>query len=191
MLKIPARDAVTDGAILLGLTGEKAAAERHGTGFMPHHATAGPAWRRACERAGLIYLDPTAEVAPTLERLAGCEAIVTEAMHGAIVADTLRVPWAAVATHPKINRFKWQDWCASMGVAYRPARVPALWPDPRGRVARAKQALKERLAAVALARLARRPPVQLSTDARFTAALAETAARLDGLRAELRTRSEG
>ena len=40
-------------------------------------------------------------------------------MHGAIVADTLRVPWIPVRTNPKILPFKWLDWCQSVKLPYR------------------------------------------------------------------------
>jgi succinoglycan biosynthesis protein ExoV len=40
-------------------------------------------------------------------------------MHGAILADTLRVPWIPVITSPIINVFKWRDWTMSLGLDYR------------------------------------------------------------------------
>jgi len=45
--------------------------------------------------------------------------LITEAMHGAIVADTMRIPWIPVKTHGSILDFKWQDWCASMAMEHR------------------------------------------------------------------------
>ena len=39
-------------------------------------------------------------------------------MHGAIIADTLRIPWIPISTRPSINTFKWLDWCESMELEY-------------------------------------------------------------------------
>src|SRR3569623_1144475 len=49
---------------------------------------------------------------------------MTEAIHGAIVADTLRVPWIPVACSPEVAPFKWIDWTQSLGLDYRPIRLP-------------------------------------------------------------------
>jgi succinoglycan biosynthesis protein ExoV len=46
-------------------------------------------------------------------------------MHAAIVADTLRVPWLAVASSPQVSTFKWLDWTGSMGLPYEPASLRA------------------------------------------------------------------
>jgi len=50
--------------------------------------------------------------------------VVTEAMHGAIVADTLRIPWVPVVCSPAILPFKWSDWTRSVELAYRPRLLP-------------------------------------------------------------------
>jgi succinoglycan biosynthesis protein ExoV len=50
--------------------------------------------------------------------------VVTEAMHGAIVADTLRIPWIPVVCSPEIATFKWRDWTASLDLPYRPIAIP-------------------------------------------------------------------
>jgi hypothetical protein len=44
-------------------------------------------------------------------------------MHGAIIADTFRVPWVPISTRPSINTFKWLDWSESMGLEYRPTNL--------------------------------------------------------------------
>lgn len=126
-LGLPADRAVTDGAALLPLVFDGTRQRRRGIAFMPHHFSKQHYdWRPLSRRLGLTYLDPDAPVSRLLEQIAGAELVLTEAMHGAIVADTLRVPWVALSIYEHINGFKWDDWCQSMEVSYRPELVPPL-----------------------------------------------------------------
>ena len=93
--------------------------------FMPHHRTlVNSRWREAAERAGLTFVDPQW----TPDRILACYArarlVVTEAMHGAIVADTLRIPWIPVMISPEVSIFKWRDWASSLGLPYNPVALP-------------------------------------------------------------------
>ena len=56
---------------------------------------------------------------------------MTEALHGAIVADALRVPWIAVKLFDHIIEFKWRDWCRSLGLNYSPLLLTRLLSDSR------------------------------------------------------------
>jgi succinoglycan biosynthesis protein ExoV len=49
-------------------------------------------------------------------------------MHGAIVADALRVPWVPIVTSPRILKLKWQDWCSSVNLPYQPDHLYPLIP---------------------------------------------------------------
>lgn len=92
-----------------------------GPAFMPHHLTAehhGETWREACEQIGLRYIDPANEVTATVSAIADSDLVVTEAMHGAIVADALGIPWIPAKTSPRVLEFKWIDWCQTIGVAH-------------------------------------------------------------------------
>ena len=55
--------------------------------------------------------------------------IVAEAMHGAIVADALRVPWVPVQLSDRILNLKWWDWCRSLNMEYKPLRFPPVPGD--------------------------------------------------------------
>jgi hypothetical protein len=81
-------------------------------------------WPAICKELGYHYISPLSEngVEFTLQEIAASEKLITEAMHGAIVADLLRVPWHRfVFTTPhteggKVSDFKWNDWLLSIGV---------------------------------------------------------------------------
>lgn len=124
--------AVTDGAILARRffqpTGEKVS---HFS-FMPHinHAcAASDSWQEICHQIGFQYIDPRWSVERVLSAISQTEVLLAEAMHGAIVADALRVPWLPLITSPKILKFKWHDWCLSVGLKYRPYSLMPLLPS--------------------------------------------------------------
>jgi succinoglycan biosynthesis protein ExoV len=128
--------AVTDPALLVRrLLGGATAPKSQRLAFMPHWMSAGALWEDACREAGLGYIDPRRPVEEVLDAISGTETLLTESLHGAIVADALRVPWACVqdATNPSLLPFKWHDWCASVGVRYAPAEIsrPPATPRPR------------------------------------------------------------
>lgn len=120
--------AVTDAAMLMALLPEYRpvpAAQRSGIVFMPHHAVAKVGrLPEACARAGITYLDPTDDCEALAQTLRHAELVIADAMHAAIVADVLRVPWVPVMTSSEINTFKWMDWALSMQVPYEPVRLP-------------------------------------------------------------------
>ena len=120
--------AITDGAILLADVPELVGPERprREVLFMPHHRSIRRTpWREIAEEAGMRYVSPQQTVPEILDAYAGAELVVTEAMHGAIVADTLRIPWVPLTIAPTVDEFKWRDWCQSMDLPYEPVRVPA------------------------------------------------------------------
>ncbi|WP_274631337.1 polysaccharide pyruvyl transferase family protein [Arvimicrobium flavum] len=93
--------------------------------FVPHwESTVGGIWPTVCKAAGLVYVDPCGEAKSVIRAIAQSRLVVAESMHAAILADAFRVPWVAVSTSPNINSFKWQDWAATVGVAYRPRYIP-------------------------------------------------------------------
>jgi succinoglycan biosynthesis protein ExoV len=94
--------------------------------FMPHyHSTWGANWARAAEEAGMTFVDPQWPTARILELFSRAKLMVCEAMHGAIVADTLRIPWIPVGISREFLPLKWCDWAMSVDVPFRPTWLPA------------------------------------------------------------------
>lgn len=127
-LGLPSASAIADGAVLVRRFHSAPARKHCAFAYMPHiEQIADRAWQSVCAELGIGYLDPRWPTERLLEGIGRTGVLLTEAMHGAIVADALRVPWVAVATHPHILPFKWQDWCASLQVAYEPHPLEPLW----------------------------------------------------------------
>jgi hypothetical protein len=90
--------------------------KRHAIGFMPHWESAlYGAWQGVSTEAGAHFIDPRWSVERVISEIRGCDLLVTQAMHGAIVADALRVPWVPFEPLP-MQRFKWFDWAESQGL---------------------------------------------------------------------------
>lgn len=59
------------------------------------------------------------------------EKVITSAMHGAIVADALRVPWAPIITSNEILAFKWHNFSNLLNLQYKPFQITTIWPNQR------------------------------------------------------------
>lgn len=129
VLNLPESLAVTDGAILLASLPEykpTAEKDRSGVVFMPHHRALDYGfWEQACKRAGIEFVSPREDSLIILEKLKRAKLILADAMHAAIVADTLRVPWVPILASSSINGFKWHDWTMSLGMTYKPVELPS------------------------------------------------------------------
>ncbi len=135
VLNQPSSLGITDGAALLSVLPQCQPCpqeKRHGIVFMPHYESlrVGP-WKEVCSLAGFEFLDPHADSTETVERIRTAKLVIADAMHAAIVADTLRVPWIPVTTSPQINTFKWLDWTLSLGLEYKPTVLPPSSPVER------------------------------------------------------------
>lgn len=88
---------------------------RRTVGFMPHFESLGRgAWHAAAVAAGVRLIDPSGDPAAIIAAIAGCGVLLSEALHGAIVSDALRVPWIALRPLVPVHRAKWHDWAASL-----------------------------------------------------------------------------
>lgn len=115
ILGLSEKSAVCDGALLIRNIVEPSSSSVYPVSFMPHHQTSKyDNWRAICDELGIQYIDPADSVEKTVEVIRVSSMVVTEAMHGAIVADALRVPWIPVRTRRRILDFKWRDWLGSL-----------------------------------------------------------------------------
>lgn len=75
------------------LLGCKSIEKRYPVSFMPHYESAMyGSWDKACELAGIHYIDPRWSVEKVLTEISASHKVVSEAMHGCIISDALRVP---------------------------------------------------------------------------------------------------
>nr|WP_208347602.1 polysaccharide pyruvyl transferase family protein [Pseudaestuariivita rosea] len=190
--------AISDSAILLRATPLPDPEPDIGVAFMPHFDSLQRGdWAKVCELAGMTFLDPREPHHKVIAQIRGADLVVTEAMHGAIVADAMRTPWVSVLPIHKAHRFKWLDWARSLQIDYQPKM---LWPSSmreavtfftghHGMGARSKRVLDaaptrpvtwafEHMAARRLQVLATMDP-QLSADAVIETATARAVAALD------------
>ena len=133
MLGLDPALALSDPAVLLTEVMPKTSVERTGmVSFMPHHASLRFAdWRGICEQAGIHYIDPSANMHEVVFQIRQSRLVIAEAMHLAVVADAFRTPWVPVACYDHILRFKWDDWCQSLGLQYAPLQLGRVWDMER------------------------------------------------------------
>ena len=188
---LPADRVIGDPAIIVSRFDELLSAKpRSGVGFMPHVWSLDDwDWEKTCKRLGLVFVDPRADSKATIRQISSLDKLLTEAMHGAIVADSLRVPWVAVALSPRFEPSKWCDWAGSLGIDLHFRDLPRLVGRDPSRteilrswaknlalnVGRTVNYLEPRFSSQrdiaiserALVKLAQTAPPQLSTDARL------------------------
>ena len=118
---------ISDAAYALRLTKDfkhfSSVQKKYEVSLMPYfHSVKYFDWKHICEQLGYHYISPLAEqgVEFTMQEIASSEKLITKAMHGAIVADALRVPWNRfVLSTPyteghMVSEFKWMDWLYSV-----------------------------------------------------------------------------
>ena len=123
VLNLPATYGLGDPAILLPFP------PAHGgetIGFMPHFESLGRgAWAEAALASGMTLIDPRDEPNAIIASIATCRLLLSEAMHGVIVADAMRVPWIALRPLISVHRAKWHDWAGTLDLAIRFHALPA------------------------------------------------------------------
>ncbi|WP_232495442.1 polysaccharide pyruvyl transferase family protein [Novosphingobium kaempferiae] len=132
VLGIDAGCALTDGAILAtmidGFRPPMSGVSRRPV-VVPHYETiAFPGWADAVQAAGFDLVDPRGTPENVIRALAGARLVLTESLHGAILADAFGVPWRPFAVSRNFSTAKWADWTASLELTVDVVLVPP--PDP-------------------------------------------------------------
>jgi succinoglycan biosynthesis protein ExoV len=129
LLGLPERRGLGDPAMLLPYLGWARPARGDAVGFMPHfESLSRGAWTAATEAAGVRLIDPTGDPAAIIGAIGNCRVLLSEALHGVIVADALRVPWVALQPLVPVHRAKWHDWAAALRlrIEFRPLAASSL-----------------------------------------------------------------
>jgi succinoglycan biosynthesis protein ExoV len=84
----------------------------------------------------LLRSDRYGSIPNALRTIAESKFILTESLHGAILADSLRVPWMRLwyylerAQDKETGEFKWADWQQSLKIGHIPTlRIPLDFPQ--------------------------------------------------------------
>ena len=122
-LGLPPSLGIGDPGSLVPLAGLAPARDPRGIGFMPHFESAiRGAWQEVAALTGVTLIDPRGDPAAIIAAMGQCRAVLSEALHGVIVADALRIPWIAIRPLAPIHRSKWNDWADTLGltIAFHP-----------------------------------------------------------------------
>ncbi len=128
---------ITDPAILLREFLPPAPAE-HQVSLMMHCDTAKSGyWEQVAAELGIHYIDPrSTDPIAVIQQLIASEYVITESLHGAIIADAYGIPWRPINSMPHINAFKWHDWCASVGISYEPENLISIYSNEHASIAK-------------------------------------------------------
>ena len=191
ILDLPETCGLGDPAMLLTFPGDGGA---RSLGFMPHfESLLRGAWAEATAAAGITLIDPRDDPAAILAAIGNCRMLLSEAMHGVIVADAMRVPWVALRPLAPVHRAKWYDWADSLGLRVRFHKLAAsslperLYASPLASSHRGRRVLDR--AGNVLARAARRRFIERAARSLAAAAAApsqlSTASSLDRCRSRM------
>ncbi len=145
----------TDPAILMHKLFSRAVQKKYKFAYMPHWMNMGKGWEVVCENLGFRLIDPLGSVEDVVKGIQESEIVIAEAMHGAIVADALRVPWIAVHSNfGDYFPFKWEDWCSSLDIEYTSTGLARVWhPEDISTLSILKKIVKKSFSSINLSLL--------------------------------------
>ena len=85
-------------------------------------------WQAIAAALNIHLIDPrTQDIQAFVSEVVASERVITEAMHGAIVADCYGVPWTAYRAYRYINAEKWHDWLSVFDHQIELTELPSLY----------------------------------------------------------------
>ncbi len=136
-LGISAHLAVADPGILAPKFLPMSVGAKNQVGIVPYFAASQKFWQKLASRLGFLLVSPHLGVEEFIKALNRCDRVFCESMHGAIFADSYRIPWrplsgTGLTFEGTTHAFKWTDWTSSMGVAFDTIKIPVV-PEPASR----------------------------------------------------------
>ena len=171
LLGLPESLAAGDPATLVPQLGIRSNPDATAIGFMPHFQTiVSGAWSAIADMAGVTLIDPRQDPASVLARISRCRIVLSEALHGIIVADALRIPWIAIQPLSAAHRPKWADWADGMGlhVRFQPLRPHGFSAWASKMRPRSRDDLADQAAAALSAACATEPSLSADTAISFS-----------------------
>lgn len=125
LLGLPPALGIGDPASLVPLAGLTPTRENRDIGFIPHfESVIRGAWHEVAARAGATLIDPRDDPQTVITAIGKCRMVMSEALHGIIVADALRVPWIAIRPLAPVHRPKWFDWAETLDLIIEFSGLP-------------------------------------------------------------------
>ena len=128
-LKLGNYKSITDGAVLVKKIFNKNINKKYEISYIPHRIQ----WIyhkqeviNLCKGLSFNLIKPSEEPKKYISEICKSEKVITEAMHGAIIADLCRIPWIPIETNWDFNCFKWEDWCSSLNMRFKPNPIYGL-----------------------------------------------------------------
>ncbi|WP_299891624.1 polysaccharide pyruvyl transferase family protein [uncultured Lacinutrix sp.] len=98
--------------------------KKHKISFIPYFKSLDKVdWKSICDTLGWNLILPTNnDVEQFMKDIVQSEQVISEAMHGSILADALRVPWkrlrfnAHMYEGERVSEWKWNDWMLSIDI---------------------------------------------------------------------------
>ncbi len=124
---------ITDPAILISEYFNKVDSPTE-IGFIPYFKTDHKPWEAIANELGFTLISPHLSVEEFTVAISKCKFVITEAMHGAIFADSLRIPWFPITSYSlhyekDTHFFKWEDWALSMELNIEEMVLPIFWEN--------------------------------------------------------------
>ena len=116
---------------VLGLDTSNKSQQAFKVSFIPHFESLYYyQWRAICKLCEISLISPLDSFENVFSGIVDSSLVITESLHGAIIADSMRIPYIPVKTRPEINDFKWQDFFLSLNIK---SQLTPLCPPAPGR----------------------------------------------------------